>query len=114
MSYLSKLSELRSQLVFNPGLLDTITADLKGIIDDEITYGSPERFSCVCDYHIAKAERIIANLALKTKTFPARHLHNLKSAIENNHPEWRAKFDGILTTLGIGLIYVLGSTGFSV
>jgi len=51
--------------------------------------------------------RYVDLLVRMTETFPIRHRENLKTAFENNHPQWRGKFDAILKTMGNGSIFIL-------
>jgi len=52
-------------------------------------------------------ESYLSRLSRGTESFPSRHIQNLKKALENNHPQWRGKFNGILEKLGNGSIFIL-------
>lgn len=116
--YITLMAEIKGQLLFRQDMPERIVEDYRRDFQDEEKskaycvnqnreYVEGEWIKRTRATCIRNARIHLEWLVKKHDSFPIRHRENLKTALENNHPQWRGKFDSIIKTLGHGSIFIL-------
>lgn len=113
----AELAELRKRLLFNPGLVDQITAAhearftaWRNAADSNELASEPDRRATMRQRIIEDGKAELGRVDSRMASFPARHRMNLPAAMENTGTEWRTKLDAVIPLLRRGTAFVFHGT----